>query len=170
MFPMLKLRKESRSWILKIAIEEQLYSYTYPFVFSDSLVYFQTKYDLIVKLEIIQVLSTNSLEKKFPVENFINQFGKNNRTQIKKLIINLLDELRNSKLIESHFNIVLKKGSSKRVENLTPLLITQTFLFTTSFWYPLLNLPSGLKTHLKRLSEVILIGRYVSVVLDQIID
>jgi hypothetical protein len=126
MFPMLKLRKESRSWILKIAIGEQLYSYTYPFVFSDSLVYFQTKYDLIVKFEIIQVLSTNSLEKKFPVENFINQFRKNNRTQIKKLIINLLDELRNSKLIESNFNIVLKKGSSKRVENLTPLLITQS--------------------------------------------
>ena len=126
MFPLVKLRKESRSWILKIAIAEQLYSYTYPFVFSDSLVYFQTKYDLIVKLEIIQVFSTNSLEKKFMVENFINQFRKNDRTQIKKLIINLLDELKNSKLIESNFNIVLKKGSSKRVENLTPLLITQS--------------------------------------------
>ncbi len=126
MFPLVKLRKESRSWILKIAIGEQLYSYTYPFVFSDSLVYFRTKYDLIVKLEIIQVLSTNSLEKKFPVENFINQFRKNNRTQIKKLIINLLDELKNSKLIESNFNIVLKKGSLKRVENLTPLLITKS--------------------------------------------
>ena len=83
MFPLVKLRKESRSWILKIAIGEQLYSYNYPFVFSDSLVYFQTKYNLIVKLEIIQVFSVNSLEKKFPVENFLNQFGKNNRTQIK---------------------------------------------------------------------------------------
>ena len=31
-----------------------------------------------------------------------------------------------SKLIESNFNIVLKKGSSKKVENLTPLLITQS--------------------------------------------
>ena len=36
------------------------------------------------------------------------------------------DEFKNSKLIESNFNIVLKKGSSKRVENLTPLLITQS--------------------------------------------
>ena len=126
MFPLFKLRKQGRSWVLRIAIGEQLYSYTYPFIFSDSLLYFQTKYDLIVKLEIIQVFSTNSLEKKFPVENFINQFGKNNRTQIKKLIIELLDELKNSKLIESNFNIVLKKGSSKRVENLTPVLITQS--------------------------------------------
>ena len=38
----------------------------------------------------------------------------------------LLDELKKSKLIESNFNIVLKKGSSKKVENLTPLLITQS--------------------------------------------
>ena len=28
--------------------------------------------------------------------------------------------------MESNFNIVLKKGSSKRVESLTPLLITQS--------------------------------------------
>ena len=126
MFPLVKLRKQSRSWIVKIAIGEQLYLYSYPFVFSDSLLYFQNKYDLIVKLEIIQVLSTNSLEKKFPVENFIQQFPKKKRTQIKNLIIDLLDELKNSKLIESSFNIVLKKGSSKRVKNLTPLLITQS--------------------------------------------
>ena len=37
MFPVVKLTKESRSWILRIAIGEQLYFYTYPFVFSDSL-------------------------------------------------------------------------------------------------------------------------------------
>ena len=45
---------------------------------------------------------------------------------IKKLIIELLDELKKSKLIESNFNIVLKKSSSKKVENLTPLLVTQS--------------------------------------------
>ena len=38
--------------------------YNYPFIFSDSLLYFQNKSDLIVKLEIIQVFSTNSLEKR----------------------------------------------------------------------------------------------------------
>ena len=41
-------------------------------------------------------------------------------------MVELLDELKKSKLIESNFNIVLKKGSSKKVENLTPLLITQS--------------------------------------------
>jgi hypothetical protein len=37
-----------------------------------------------------------------------------------------LDELKNSKLIESYLNIVLKKGSLERVENLTPLLIAKS--------------------------------------------
>ena len=126
MFPLFKLRKQGRSWVLRVAIGEQLYFYNYPFIFSDSLLYFQNKSDLIVKLEIIQVFSTNSLEKRFPVENLIHQFPKKKRAQIKKLIIELLDELKKSKLIESSFNIVLKKGSSKKVENLTPLLITQS--------------------------------------------
>ena len=126
MFPLFKLRKQGRSWVLRVAIGEQLYFYNYPFIFSDSLLYFQNKSDLIVKLEIIQVFSTNSLEKRFPVENLIHQFPKKKRAQIKKLIIELLDELKKSKLIESNFNIVLKKGSSKKVENLTPLLITQS--------------------------------------------
>ena len=121
MFPSFKMRKQGRSWVLRIAIGEQLYLYNYPFIFSDSLLYFKNKSDLIVKLEIIQVFSTNSLEKRFPVENLIHQFPKKKRAQIKKLIVELLDELKKSKLIESNFNIVLKKGSSKKVKNLTPL-------------------------------------------------
>ena len=76
MFPLFKLRKQGRSWVLRIAIGEQLYLYNYPFIFSDSLLYFKNKSDLIVKLEIIQVFSTNSLEKRFPVENLIHQFPK----------------------------------------------------------------------------------------------
>ncbi len=71
-FPLFKLRKQARLWVLRIAIAEQLYFYNYPFIFSDSLLYFQNKSDLIVNLEIIQVFSTNSLEKKFPVENLIH--------------------------------------------------------------------------------------------------
>lgn len=91
MFPLFKLRKQGRSWVLRVAIGEQLYFYNYSFIFSDSLLYFQNKSDLIVKLEIIQVFSTHSLEKRFPVENLIHQFSKNKRAQIKKLIIELLD-------------------------------------------------------------------------------
>ena len=71
---------------------------------------------------------TNSFEKKFPVQDFINQLPISNkkRTEIKKLIIDFFYELKNSNLIESKFTIVLKKGSYKTVKNLTPFLITQS--------------------------------------------
>jgi len=62
----------------------------------------------------------------FGFSRVVSRFPKKKRAQIKKLIIELLDELKKSKLIESNFNIVLKKGSSRKVEKLTPLLITQS--------------------------------------------
>ena len=96
MFPLLKLTKQGRSWFLKIAIGEQLYWYSYPFRWTSSLCNFQNKYDLLVKLEIIQVLSTDSLKKKISVEDFLNQFSIPNkkRAEIKNLIIDLLDKLK----------------------------------------------------------------------------
>ena len=65
MFPLIKVTKQDRSWFLKIAIGEQLYWYSYPFRWTSSLCNFHNKYDLLVKLEIIQVLSTDSLKKNF---------------------------------------------------------------------------------------------------------
>jgi hypothetical protein len=122
MFPLLKLTKKHQLWIFRIAVSEQLYCYSYPFIFSNCLCDFQNKYDLLVKLQIIQV---HSLEKKFSVEDFMNQFSISNkkRGEIKKLIIDLLDELKTSNSIEPHFDIVYKddakKKSNKGVKKLT---------------------------------------------------
>ena len=61
-----------------------------------------------VKLQLIQSLSVSTLEKKFDVEDFLNQFSIPNqkRTEVKKLIIELFDELKNHKLIDTPFRIV----------------------------------------------------------------
>lgn len=99
MFPLLKLTKKNKLWVFRIAIGEQLYCYSYPFVFSNCFCDFQ----MLVKLQIIQVLSTDSLEKKFSVEDFMNQFSISNkkRGEIKKLIIDFLDKLKTSNSIQS---------------------------------------------------------------------
>jgi len=57
-----------------------------------------------------------------------NQFSIPNkkRTEIKKLIIELFDELKNHNLIEPEFGIVHKNGSSTTVKQLTPLLLTKS--------------------------------------------
>lgn len=56
-----------------------------------------------VKLKFIQSFSVSSLEKKFDVEDFLNQFSIPNqkRTEVKKRIIELFDELKNHKLIDT---------------------------------------------------------------------
>lgn len=73
---------------------------------------------MLVKLQIIQVFSTNSLEKKFSVEDFMNQFSISNkkRAKIKKLIIDLLDKLKTSNSIKPYFDIVYKDDAKKKSE------------------------------------------------------
>jgi hypothetical protein len=89
---------------------------------------YKDKYEMKVKLKLIQSFSVSSLEKNFYVEDFFNQFSIPNkkRTQIKKLIIKLFDQLKNHKLIENEFGIVHKTGSSTTVKQLTPLLLTKS--------------------------------------------
>jgi phage FluMu protein Com len=54
-----------------------------------------------MKLQLIESFSTVSLEKKFPLKKFLNQFSVSNKdlTKIKKQLIELFSELKNSELI-----------------------------------------------------------------------
>ena len=132
MFPLLKLTKKHGSWIIKISVGEQLYYYSYPFLFSNYFCNFQNKYDLLLKLEIIQIFSTDSLEKSFSVEDFMNRFSISNqkRMDIKKRMVELLNELKTSNSVEPHFKIIYKddakKKSNEEVTKLTPALLSQS--------------------------------------------
>ena len=61
--------------VAKVLIAEQLYWYQYPFSFPSSFISYQTNYELQVKLQIIQCVSTNSLEKVFHAIDFLDQFN-----------------------------------------------------------------------------------------------
>ena len=132
MFPLLKLTKKHGSWIIKISVGEQLYDYSYPFLFSNYFCNFGNKYDLLLKLEIIQIFSTDSLEKSFSVEDFMNRFPISNqkRGDIKKQMVELLNELKTSNSVEPHFKIIYeddaKKKSKEKVTKLTPALLSQS--------------------------------------------
>ena len=102
-------------------------------------------------------------EKKFSVEEFLNQFSIPNqkRTKIKKLIIELFDELKNHKLIETEFGIGQKNGLSITVKQLTPLLLTQS---KNIFFHEILSYESiqaeieGLIDNVQRMKQPI--GRF----------
>ncbi len=67
-------------------------------------------------------MSTVSLEKKFPLKNFLNQFSVSNKdlTKIKKHLIELFSELKDSELIEDR--ICLDNNSDIDIKNCMPLM------------------------------------------------
>ena len=114
-----------------MAIGEELYFYQYPFVFPDYLLTYQNKYDLEIKLQLIESFSTVELEKRFAVKNFLNKFSVQNKdlTKIKKELIDLFSRLTDSQLIENKFSLTFKDDSSiklRQVEDLSPRMLSKS--------------------------------------------
>lgn len=87
MFPYLKLEKQGKAWIVKMATGEELYFYNYPFTFSSSFLHYRNKHDLQVKLKLIESISVTDLEKRFYIEEFLNQFSISNKKRTKIIIV-----------------------------------------------------------------------------------
>lgn len=102
-FPYFKLTKKRKTWIITLTILEQLYLYRYPFQFTNYFLSWNNNYQLQVKIEIIQIISSENLQKQFYVQDFLNKFkvSNNKKTQIKITIIEALDEAINNQLIYS---------------------------------------------------------------------
>jgi hypothetical protein len=85
-FPYLKLTKQNRRWTIVMAIGEEFYLYQYPFFFPNSFLIYKNKYDLEIKVQLIESFSQVELEKKLLVKEFLNQFCVSNKdlTKIKK--------------------------------------------------------------------------------------
>jgi len=141
MFPYLKLKKQNRRWTIRIAVGEELYFYQYPFFFPNSFLICKNKYDLEIKLQLIESFSQVELEKRFPVKKFLNRFSVSNKdtTKIKKQLIDSFSRLKDSELIENEFILTSKNGSSnkekclvKKIEDLSPGLLSRSE--SLSFW------------------------------------
>ena len=137
MFPYLKLTKQNKRWTIIMAIGEEFYFYQYPFFFPNSFLIYKNKYDLEIKLQLIESFSQVELEKKLLVKEFLNQFCVPNKdlTKIKKQLIDSVSRLKDSGLIENEFSLTFKNGSlneTKKIEDLSPGLLCKSESF--SFW------------------------------------
>ena len=76
-----------------------------------------------MKVRLIQTLAVNQQQKIFDLEEFFNQVSLPNSymIQIKKSIIQLLNELVEDQIIETELEIIPKKGKNKHIpiKNLT---------------------------------------------------
>ena len=112
----------------RVAIAKELYLYDYPFSFPSSFLSYQTNHELQVKLQLIQVMSTNSLEKVFDVNPFLDQFNVSTQKKayIKKLIAQSFDQLKEHNCIENQFQLITKSGITQKIDKLIPLRIGQS--------------------------------------------
>lgn len=128
MFPYVKIQKRAQVSIATVAIGEQLYFYRYPFQFNNSFKTSKNKYQLLVKIQIVHVISVTSLKKQFHVEEFLNQFNISNtkQTQLKQITITVLNQAISDRLIKAQFKIIQKDKSIRKINKLTTQLITKT--------------------------------------------
>jgi hypothetical protein len=100
----------------------------YPFSFPTSFFFHQNKYDLDIKLSLIQSFSSLSLKKIFSVEKFFKTLSISNqkRTEMKTRIVNLFEELKKWGMIEPKLELYKDKVLFETTEQLTPLLLSRT--------------------------------------------
>lgn len=81
-------------------------------------------------MEILKVFSIHTIKKVFETETFLKQFRVPTkcRSDIKKIILNLISELQLLDFIEFHYK-VFSNGFYHQVNQLTITNISQSFIF-----------------------------------------
>lgn len=93
-FPFVHVDNDSGVWKAKIYFNPQLYSYQYPFLFPKSYLSYQDKYDMQIKLQIMQSFANTSLKKKFNVLEFMDRFQNTpNKPRLQKTLYIELKQL-----------------------------------------------------------------------------
>jgi len=129
-FPNIKVIPKGRISIVQMTLIDKLFSYNYPCYLTNYFNQWNHKYEFHVQFEILQVMSTSSLQKQLHVQEFLRQFNLSNQkqTEVKNLIIQALQELSDKRIIKPFFKITQKDGSFIQKTNLTSKIITKSEL------------------------------------------
>ena len=109
--PEVKLDKgKYNSWIAKIRIAEDLFSYTHPFLFPDFLKRKLTKHEFEVQFKVIQVFSSMDIKKTFSIKDFFQNYpstlNNKQKTKIKKYFIQLIKMFEEYGSVDSNYKII----------------------------------------------------------------
>ena len=117
------------SWGIEVLAAEELFYFPYPFQLPESFLRSVSKNDLRLKVRLMKSLAVSEREKKLDLEEFFKPINvRNNQLiQIKKSIIQLLNELVENRIIQNEVVIVLKSGKKTQglIKNLTTSDITR---------------------------------------------
>jgi len=73
-FPTINVLKRGKFLVVQMSMAKQLFYYQYPFVLPRSFLHYKSKYDLQVKLELLQSFSSLSLKKEIHIQKFNNYY------------------------------------------------------------------------------------------------
>lgn len=129
-FPYVECENPSgNSWVIEVLAAEELFCFPYPFHLPKSFLCSGSKNDLRLKVRLIKSLAVSEQTKRLDLEEFFNttRVRNNPLIQIKKNIIQLLNELVENKIIQNEVEVILKSGKEKHylIKNLTTLDITR---------------------------------------------
>jgi hypothetical protein len=117
------------SWVIEVFVVEELFNFSYPFVFSKSFLCGGHKNDLRLKLLLIQSLSVKDQQKKLDIQELFERVSVSNSrmVRVKEKLIQLLQELVENKSLRPEIQIISKGGKKKHVQlkNLTSSIITR---------------------------------------------
>ena len=126
----IRVQKHGKFLMVTISILKPIYDYQYPFVLPQSFLFYESRYELYVKIEILRVFSTMDIRKSFHLEKFLKQFSVSNRKkkQIKIFLLKYLNELK--PYIESSFYIEKQNANILEAQELTlPLIKKAKIIF-----------------------------------------
>lgn len=113
--PYFKVKKNGRLWTDKVVIAKKLYEYKYPFQINKYFLTWKTIYEFQIRGQIINITATDSFKKEFYIQELKKKFNvpNNEKTQLKKMVIEAIYPLVNNQLIQPQLKIVKKDGSIK---------------------------------------------------------
>ena len=119
----------SNSWVIEVFIAEELFNFSYPFIFPESFLRGKSKNDFRLKLLLIQSLSVKDQQKKLDIQELFQRVTTSNSrmVQMKENLIELLEELVEKKSLGPEIQIISKSGKKKhmQIKNLTSSSITR---------------------------------------------
>jgi hypothetical protein len=129
-FPYVECQSPSgNSWVIEVLAAEELFWFLYPFQLPKSFLISTHKNDSRLKLRLMKSLSVREPEKRLDLDEFFKRVNLPNKQliQIKKSIIQLINELIENQIIHNEVGIVLKSGEKKDqlIKNLTTSDITR---------------------------------------------
>ena len=129
--PKISLEKSKTCWWASVWVDEELFSYRYPFSLPDFFKPSSKKHDFAVQFEVFQIFNSVNPEKIFLIQEFLENYpsvlSNQQKTEIKRAFIRLVELLKEKKFIENNYKIILN-GKFHPVEKLITQNISEGFV------------------------------------------